>query len=183
MSTRKIHLEYLSAVKANTKAFIETRKTLPLTPAELNLLGLRQAPEVLHSTVVLLKCNYRSRLNDKRRDYGLAPVEPTNNDLPWGEWEIEDAVIRHDDETGTHRYLRYYHDPDPHDTETHYFDPVTGYEITGLKRADIERLLRRRNQRNTHQITRLTNIDNITELTTLDHELEPDIDIIATLQD
>ena len=50
-------------------------------------------------------------------------------------------------------------------------------------RADIERLLRRRNQRNTHQITRLTNIDNITELTTLDHELEPDIDIIATLQD
>ncbi len=179
---KHVHLEYLSAVKAGTKAFIETRKTLSLTPAELNLLGLRQAPEVLHSTVVLLKCGYRSRINDKRRDYGLAPVEPTNNDLPWGEWEIEDAVIRLQDGSNTRRYLRYYNDPDPHDSDTHYFDPVTGYEITGLKRSDIERLLRRRNQRNTG-IVHITDIDNITELTTLDNEMEPDIDIISTLQD
>ena len=181
MQTKKIHLEYLSAVKAGTKAFIETRKTLSLTPVELNLLGLRQAPEVLHSTVVLLKCGYRSRINDKRRDYGLPPAEPTDK-LPWGEWEIEDAVIRLQEDGNTRRYLRYYNDPDPHDSDTSYYDPVTGYEITGLKRSDIDRLLRRRNQRCT-SIVHLTDIDNITELTTLDRDGEPDTDIISTLQD
>ena len=178
---KTVHLEYLSAVKANTKAFIETRKTLSLTPAELTLLGLRQAPEVLHSTVVLLKCGFKSHLNDKRRDYGLPPTEPENT-LPWGEWEIEDAVVRHEEDGNVTRYLRYYHDPDQHDSDTRYFDPATGYEITGVKRSDIERLLRRRNKRCTSLI-HLTNIDNITELSTLDDEMEPDIDIISTLED
>lgn len=182
MEKREINLEYLNAVKSNTKAFIEIKRTLDLTPAELNLLGMTQAPEEIYSTVVRLKWDYKSRINDVRKQMGMPPAD--HDILPWGEWEIPGAIIRHDFEGVTHRYLRYYTDPDPHDTDTFYFDPTTGAEITGLKRSDLERILRKRKRRrnNSPFVSMITGINNISELTTLDENDDPDIDIITTVE-
>lgn len=179
METRTLNLDYLNAVKSNTKAFIEIKRTLDLTPEELTLLGLTQAPEEIYSTIIRLKWDYKSRINDVRKQMGMPPTE--HELLPWGEWEIPGAIIRHDFEGVTHRYLRYYADPDPHDTDTFYFDTTTGAEITGLQRDNLERILRKKNRRsNSPFVSMITEINSITELTTLDENDEPDVDIIYT---
>ena len=75
METRTLNLDYLNAVKSNTKAFIEIKRTLDLTPEELTLLGLTQAPEEIYSTIIRLKWDYKSRINDVRKQMGMPPTE------------------------------------------------------------------------------------------------------------
>ncbi len=167
-----INLELLSSVKSGTQAFLETRKLLSLTPVEKNLLGIQVAPEVVNRSYVQLKCGFRSSLNDKRRAYGMPDLEPQQDSLPWGEWEIEDAIIRQEDANGVHRFLRYYEEYG--NGETSHLNPVfidteSGEVIKGVRYEDILSLIRRRNKSRKVYSTpkRIVDVDHITKLYTI----------------
>ena len=180
---KTLNLEALRSVKAQTRAFLEIRKPLSLTPAELTLLGISKSPIVVSRSIVRLKCSYRSTLNDKRRGYGLPELVPENT-LPWGEWEIEDAIVRHESNGEVTRYLRYYDDPDSNVVKV-YFDAVTGEEIKGYLLGEIERLMKRRYARHKtiNSVISLTSIDYIDTLSTLTDEAAPDVSIIKSQLD
>ena len=175
-----INLYLLKSVKAGTKAFLETRKLLSLTPVEKNLLGIQAAPVVVNRSYVQLKCGFRSSLNDKRRAYGMPDLEPQQDSLPWGEWEIEDALILQEDNEAVHRFLRYYEDVDAEESIPPVFiDTETGEAIKGVRYNDIMSLMRRRNKSRKVYSTpkRIVDVDHITKLYTIE-DGERDLTII-----
>lgn len=170
----------LSTLPAHTPAYLKYRKTLGFTPAELNLLGLRSAPVEVRGATVLLKCSYRSTLNDKRRDYGMEPLEPEQT-LPWGEWEVEDAVLKHVEEGEVVRYLRYYDNPDALAPDVDYVLP-DGQPLTRLLRDDIVRYDKKHRRYHKQRFAtpiHLVRLDSVVELYTLTREGVRDIDIIG----
>lgn len=176
-----LHLELLSSLPSSSPAYLEIRKPLLLTPAELTLLGLRKCPIVQFSQMVQLKCGYRSQLNDKRRKFNLPPYEPEQT-LPWGKWEIEDAIIVLEAEDKTTRYLRYYDSLPDCRLKTEYFDADSGYYLPDLLTSDINRMMRRRNRRNT-DVCHVVNLEHIFTLFTCKDGIVRDLDIIETQLD
>ena len=186
MKKRKIHLEYLAALKANsnTKAFIETREQIELTSAEVEKYDLPTVIELLRATIVRLLCDYWARINEKRREQNKNTIDfQFEDNILSGEWKIPGISFCHEVEGTTHTFLRYFDDPDPHDTEIHYCDPTTGSEITGAKLEALERILRKKNRYAPKFAYHIIDVDNITELSILDSDGEPDIDIISTIEE
>lgn len=186
MKTKKLHLEYLAALKANsdTKAFIEKREMIELTPAEVEKFNLPQFVEELCATIIRLLRDHWARINEKRRELGINTIEFKFEDkILSGEWFVPGVSFCHEVEGTTHTFIRYYDDPDPHDTETHYYDPTTGSEIIGAQREALERIIRNKNRYAPKFAYHFIDVDNITELSILDHNGEPDVDIITTIEE
>ena len=178
---QKVNFDVLKSLPSQTQAHLKLRKPLQLTPAELSLLGLRSRPIESLSLLVQLKCGHRSLLNDKRREFGFEPFEPEQT-LPWGKWEIEDAVILYEHDGEVERYLRYYDSLDDSTSAPLYFDGKTGELLNRLMQEEIKRLVRRRYRHKSDPV-HLVKFEYIEELTTLDKDGYLDIDIIETLQD
>ncbi len=88
------HLEYLNAVKKNTPAYMESVKEVEVENRKYY---------VHNCKTVLLKGNYLEMVNAARKKAGMEP-QSTVSGLPWGSWEIINALIVH---KGV-KYLRYY---------------------------------------------------------------------------
>lgn len=175
---QKVNLDVLKTLPSQTQAHLKLRKPLQLTPAELSLLGLRSRPIESRSLLVQLKCGHRSLLNDKRREFGFEPFEPEQT-LPWGKWEIEDAVIVYEHDGEVERYLRYYDSLDERTFPPKYFDGKTGELLNKLMQDEISRLVRRRYRHKSDPV-HLVRLEYIEELTTLDANGHFDVPIIET---
>ena len=177
---KMFNLDVLKSLPSQTQAFLVSRMPLLLTPVELNLLGLRRAPIAERSLLVQLKCSARSLLNDKRLSFGYEPLEPEQT-LPWGKWEIEDAVVVNE-EAGTEvRYLRYYDSMSEKEFRPKYFDAETGEPFSKWQCDEISRMIRRRNKRFSHPV-HLLKFDFIVSLYTLTSDGQRDADIITSDQ-
>ena len=99
----------------------------------------------------------------------MPDLEPQQDSLPWGEWEIEDALILQEDNEAVHRFLRYYEDVDAEPIPPVFISSTTGEVIKGVRYNDIMSLMRRRNKSRKVYSTpkRIVDVDHITKLYTI----------------
>lgn len=170
-----IQMDWLKATKKNQLAYITTRKTLVSEkdmPEELQQLCKTHTIEIEHSRYVLLKCDYLKKANAMRVKQGLEPLTKAAA-LPWGEWEIDGIIIKHN---GV-QYLRcYLYDGEYQDHDyALYFD---GHLHDDLDNTFM--MIEAWRHKNKHKPTVCYNVrmDTITELTLCDKDALPETDII-----
>lgn len=160
------HLEYLNAVKKDTLASLESVK-------EVECAG--NYYKVHHYRVVTLKGDYLKLENARRKELGLE-LRTSVGSLPWGKWEIEGVLIKHNDKM----YLRYYpYKGDLQDSVVTLYDaddmPIPNECPLGFSIIDVWQ--KGRSGGNT--VCRNVDVDNIVELTILDKDGDPDVDVIT----
>ena len=162
------HLEYLNAVKKNTPAFLETLKMVEVENRQY---------KVYSSKTVLLKGNYLEMVNAARKKAGMEP-QSTVAGLPWGSWEIINALISH---KGV-KYLRYYkYEGELQEKSICVFNEDDTAISKGSELYDKVMAEYNKDRQPEGKVNVCFNVkvDRIVELTTLDAEGECEHDIIG----